>query len=58
MNDNSFSGHCPLCGQPYLTDRVKELETVLLEWLNAFDTPEDWAKCRGKAKLVLNKRNY
>lgn len=26
MKDDTFSGHCPTCGQRYLMSRVKELE--------------------------------
>lgn len=36
-----------------LAERVKELENVLSDWLRCADTPQEWARCRNNAKVVL-----
>jgi hypothetical protein len=35
--------------------RVKELVEALEEWLSCADSPEEWMRCRGKAKQTLAK---
>lgn len=36
-------------------ERIALLERVLTDWLDAFDTPEQWMRCRNNAKLALGR---
>ena len=36
-------------------ERIALLERVLTDWLDAYNTPEQWMRCRNNAKLVLGR---
>jgi hypothetical protein len=36
-------------------ERIEDLEKVLADWLDCFDTPEEWMRCRNNAKLALGR---
>ena len=36
-------------------ERIALLERVLADWLDTYDTPEQWMRCRNNAKLALGR---
>ena len=50
--------HALNCAEISLTgkrQRIELLERVLADWLDAYDTPEEWMRCRNNAKLALGR---